>query len=163
VPERPASHAIRPQRFQRCHSRRRGNDGQWSRKRRVARLEACQLPTPHTPARPANVETRGVGQALRLWIAFTPSNGAGGCVPRRWPRLTRIDFRWGRAHPDKVKVREIVRMLKDDGGLLVRTRGSHHQYKHPTKPGLVTIAGNDNDELAPGTLNSILKQAGLKP
>ena len=49
-----------------------------------------------------------------------------------------------------VKVREIVRMLKDGGWLLVRTRGSHHQYKHPTKPGLVTIAGNGNDELAPG-------------
>ena len=78
-------------------------------------------------------------------------------------RLTRIDFRGGRAYPYKVKVREIVQMLKDDGWLLVRTRGSHHQYKHPTKPGLVTIPGNRNDELAPGTLNSILKQAGLKP
>ena len=77
--------------------------------------------------------------------------------------LTRIDFRGGRAYPYKVKVREIVQMLKDDGWLLVRTRGSHHQYKHPTKPGLVTIPGNRNDELAPGTLNSILKQAGLKP
>jgi len=54
-------------------------------------------------------------------------------------------------------------MLEDDGWLLVRTRGSHHQYKHPTKPGLVTIPGNRNDELAPGTLNNILKQAGLKP
>ena len=77
--------------------------------------------------------------------------------------LTRIDFQEGRAYPYKVKVREIVRMLKDDGWLLVRTRGSHHQYKHPTKPGLVTIPGNRSDELAPGTLNSILKQAGLKP
>jgi len=54
-------------------------------------------------------------------------------------------------------------MLKDDGWLPARTRGSHHQYKHPTKPGLVTIPGSGNDELAPGTLNSILKQAGLKP
>jgi len=62
-----------------------------------------------------------------------------------------------------VKVRDIVRMLKDDGWLPARTRGSHHQYKHPTKPGLVTIPGSGNDELAPGTLNSILKQAGLKP
>ena len=78
-------------------------------------------------------------------------------------RLGRIDFREGRAYPCKVKVRDIVRMLKNDGWLLARTRGSHHQYKHPTKPGLVTIAGNGNDELAPGTLNSILKQAGLKP
>ena len=78
-------------------------------------------------------------------------------------RLTRIDLRGWRAYPYKVKVREIVQMLEDDGWLLVRTRGSHHQYKHPTKPGLVTIPGNRNAELAPGTLNSILKQAGLKP
>jgi predicted RNA binding protein YcfA (HicA-like mRNA interferase family) len=62
-----------------------------------------------------------------------------------------------------VKVRDIVRMLKDDGWLPARTRGSHHQYKHPTKLGLVTIPGSGNDELAPGTLNSILKLAGLKP
>jgi predicted RNA binding protein YcfA (HicA-like mRNA interferase family) len=40
--------------------------------------------------------------------------------------------------------------------------GSHRQYKHPTKPGLVTLPGKPGDDLAPGTLNSILKQAGLK-
>jgi len=62
-----------------------------------------------------------------------------------------------------MKVREVVRLLRDDGWVLVRTRGSHHQYKHPTKPGLVTIPGNGNDELAAGTLNSVMKQAGLKP
>ncbi len=53
-------------------------------------------------------------------------------------------------------------MLEQDGWYLVRTRGSHHQYKHLTKPGLVTVPGKPGDELAPGTLNSILKQAGLK-
>ncbi|MGH7801152.1 MAG: type II toxin-antitoxin system HicA family toxin [Thermodesulfobacteriota bacterium] len=53
-------------------------------------------------------------------------------------------------------------MLEQEGWYLVRTRGSHHQYKHPTKPGLVTVPGRPGDELAPGTLNSILKQAGLK-
>ena len=53
-------------------------------------------------------------------------------------------------------------MLEEDGWYLVRTRGSHRQYKHATKPGLVTIAGKSGDELATGTLNSILKQAGLK-
>ncbi|MBV8415188.1 MAG: type II toxin-antitoxin system HicA family toxin [Verrucomicrobia bacterium] len=51
---------------------------------------------------------------------------------------------------------------EDDGWFLVRTRGSHRQYKHARKPGLVTIAGKPGDELAPGTKNSILKQAGLK-
>lgn len=61
-----------------------------------------------------------------------------------------------------VKVREIIKLIEDDGWYLARTRGSHRQYKHPVKSGLVTIAGNSNDDLAPGTLNSILKQAGLK-
>jgi predicted RNA binding protein YcfA (HicA-like mRNA interferase family) len=60
-----------------------------------------------------------------------------------------------------MKVREIVRMLRADGWFLARTRGSHQQYKHPHKPGLVTIAGKPGDDLAPGTLNSILKQAGF--
>ena len=53
-------------------------------------------------------------------------------------------------------------MLDDDGWYLARTRGSHRQYKHPTRPGLVTVAGKPGDDVAPGTLNSILKQAGLK-
>lgn len=61
-----------------------------------------------------------------------------------------------------MKVRDAVRLLTDDGWCLARTRGSHEQYKHPTKAGLVTVAGHPGDELAPGTLNSILKQAGLK-
>jgi predicted RNA binding protein YcfA (HicA-like mRNA interferase family) len=63
---------------------------------------------------------------------------------------------------DCMKVRDALRLLIDDGWFLVRTRGSHQQYKHPTKLGLVTIAGHPGDDLAPGTLNSILKQAGLK-
>lgn len=53
-------------------------------------------------------------------------------------------------------------MIQNDGWELVRTRGSHRQYKHQSKIGLVTIAGKPSDELAPGTFNSILKQAGLK-
>jgi predicted RNA binding protein YcfA (HicA-like mRNA interferase family) len=61
-----------------------------------------------------------------------------------------------------VKVREAIRMIEDDGWYLVATRGSHRQFKHPTKPGRVTVAGKMSDDLAPGTFNSILKQAGLK-
>ena len=61
-----------------------------------------------------------------------------------------------------VKVRDVLRLLADDGWVLVRTRGSDQQFKHPSKTGLVTLAGSSNDDLAPGTLNSILKQAGLK-
>jgi predicted RNA binding protein YcfA (HicA-like mRNA interferase family) len=53
-------------------------------------------------------------------------------------------------------------MLQDDGWFMVATRGSHRQFKHHLKPGRVTVAGEPSDDLAPGTLNSILKQAGLK-
>jgi predicted RNA binding protein YcfA (HicA-like mRNA interferase family) len=60
------------------------------------------------------------------------------------------------------KVREMIKLIEQDGWLLDRTRGSHRQYKHPMKPGLVTIAGKPGDDLARGTENSILKQAGLK-
>lgn len=54
-----------------------------------------------------------------------------------------------------MKVREVIERLEGDGWFLVDTRGSHRQYKHPTKPGRVTVAGKPSDDLAPGTLNSI--------
>jgi predicted RNA binding protein YcfA (HicA-like mRNA interferase family) len=61
-----------------------------------------------------------------------------------------------------LKVREVIRMIKADGWYLIVTRGSHRQFKHPEKKGRITIAGHLSDDLAPGTLNSILKQAKLK-
>jgi predicted RNA binding protein YcfA (HicA-like mRNA interferase family) len=61
-----------------------------------------------------------------------------------------------------MKVREAIRVIEQDGWYRVETHGSHRQYKHARKPGRVTIAGKPSDDLAPGTLNSILKQAGLK-
>ena len=61
-----------------------------------------------------------------------------------------------------VKIKLVLRMLADDGWVLVATRGSHRQYEHPVKRGRVTVAGKDSNDLAPGTFNSILKQAGLK-
>ena len=61
-----------------------------------------------------------------------------------------------------MNVQEVIRMLKQDGWYLVRTKGSHRQFKHPSIKVLITIAGNPHDDIAPGTLNSILKQAGLK-
>jgi predicted RNA binding protein YcfA (HicA-like mRNA interferase family) len=61
-----------------------------------------------------------------------------------------------------MKVKEIIRILEEDGWFLIGTRGSHRQYKHPVRPGRVTVAGKPSDDLAPGTLNSILKQSGLK-
>jgi len=61
-----------------------------------------------------------------------------------------------------MKVAEVLTMLEKDGWDLVRTRGSHRQFRHTSKPGTVTVAGKPSLDLAPGTLNSILKQAGLK-
>jgi predicted RNA binding protein YcfA (HicA-like mRNA interferase family) len=61
-----------------------------------------------------------------------------------------------------MKVAEILRILHEDGWYLVATRGSHRQFKHGSKPGRVTVAGKSSDDLAPGTLNSILRQSGLK-
>jgi predicted RNA binding protein YcfA (HicA-like mRNA interferase family) len=61
-----------------------------------------------------------------------------------------------------MKVNEILMMLKADGWHLAATRGSHRQFKHPIKSGRVTVPGKPSDDLAPGTLNSILKQAQLK-
>ncbi len=61
-----------------------------------------------------------------------------------------------------MKVRDIIKLIESDGWYQVNTRGSHRQYKHSKKAGRVTIAGHLNDDLAPGTLNSILKQAELK-
>ena len=61
-----------------------------------------------------------------------------------------------------MKVREMIRLLEADGWYHIATRGSHRQFKHSTKTGRVTVPGKPGDDLAPGTLNSILKQAGLK-
>ena len=62
-----------------------------------------------------------------------------------------------------MKVREAIRLIEAEGWYLVRTKGSHRQFRHPTRLGLVTVPGHPNDDLAPGTTISILKQAGLKP
>ena len=61
-----------------------------------------------------------------------------------------------------MKVRDAIKLIEQDGWYLARTRGSHRQYKHSSKRGLVTVPGKPGDDLAPGTLDSILKQAGLK-
>jgi predicted RNA binding protein YcfA (HicA-like mRNA interferase family) len=60
-----------------------------------------------------------------------------------------------------VKVRNLIELIENDGWFLVVTRGSHRQYKHPFKPGRVTIAGHSSDEVHPKTLRSILKQAQI--
>lgn len=61
-----------------------------------------------------------------------------------------------------MKVREVIKMLENDGWYHVRTRGSHRQFNHSSKSGVVTVAGKLSQDVPPGTLNAILKQAGLK-
>ena len=61
-----------------------------------------------------------------------------------------------------MKVRDVIARIQADGWTLARTRGSHRHYRHPSKPGIVTVAGHPSVDVPPGTLNSILKQAGLK-
>ena len=61
-----------------------------------------------------------------------------------------------------MKVRDLIKLLKDDGWFIVRTRGSHRQFHHHSKTGTVTVAGKPSVEVPPGTLNNALKQAGLK-
>ena len=61
-----------------------------------------------------------------------------------------------------MKVKDVIKLIEGDGWYLVKTRGSHRQYKHQSKLGRVTIAGKLSDDLASGTQNSILKQANLK-
>lgn len=60
-----------------------------------------------------------------------------------------------------MKFREIEKIILNDGWYLKNIKGSHHQYKHPTKPGKVTIPNHIGD-LDKTTVKSILMQAGLK-
>jgi predicted RNA binding protein YcfA (HicA-like mRNA interferase family) len=60
-----------------------------------------------------------------------------------------------------MKIRDLVRILEADGWFVVRVRGSHRQFHHPTKPGTATVAGAPSAELHPKTLRSILEQAGI--
>jgi predicted RNA binding protein YcfA (HicA-like mRNA interferase family) len=61
-----------------------------------------------------------------------------------------------------VKVREVLRLIRRDGWVLKNQEGSHRQFVHPTKPGKVTIAGHESDEMPPKTQKSIMKQAGIE-
>lgn len=74
----------------------------------------------------------------------------GYCAQQMLPTRTKV-----------MRSREMIRMIEEDGWYLVAVKGSHHQYKHPSKPGRVTIKHPDSD-LPKGTINSILKPAGLK-
>jgi predicted RNA binding protein YcfA (HicA-like mRNA interferase family) len=59
-----------------------------------------------------------------------------------------------------MKVRAVIRLIEADGWRLERHTGSHRQFRHPTKPGTVTVAGKPSADVPPGTLANILRQAG---
>jgi len=61
-----------------------------------------------------------------------------------------------------MKVRDVIKRLEQDGWRVARTKGSHRQFHHATKPGTVTVAGHPSVDIPPGTLNNMLKQAGIK-
>jgi len=61
-----------------------------------------------------------------------------------------------------MKVADLLKLLRDDGWSISRTKGSHRQLKHPTKTGLVTVSGKQSDEIKKGTLGSVKRQSGLK-
>ena len=61
-----------------------------------------------------------------------------------------------------MKVRDLMKLIENDGWRHVSTRGSHRQYKHATKKGRVTVPGHPGDDIHPGTLKSVLMQAGLR-
>lgn len=90
-------------------------------------------------------KTRGLGLGTGQlgYACRVRSTGADGCIWR------------------VPKVRDAIRLIERDGWRLVRTRGSHWHFRHPEKPGIVTVAGRLSKDLALGTWNSILKQADL--
>lgn len=61
-----------------------------------------------------------------------------------------------------MKVRDVIKLIEDDGWFFVRQTGSHRVFRHLVKPGTTTVAGNLGSEIKPGTLASIMRQAGLR-
>ncbi len=59
-------------------------------------------------------------------------------------------------------MKDVIKMVERDGWMMIRTSGSHRHFKHATKLGLETVSGNAHDEMPKGTLNNVLRQAGLK-
>lgn len=63
-----------------------------------------------------------------------------------------------------MKYRDLIKRLEKDGWYLERTTGDHLQYRHPTKPGTITVPGGGKlgRDVPPGTLSGVLRQAGLR-
>ena len=107
------------------------------------------------------------GRALRAYRIACAFGAKRRLVPGRPVSLRTLTFSgrctWSALTTlGSMKVAAILRMLHEDGWYLIATRGSHRQFKHPSRPGRVTVPGKPSDDLAPGTLGSILKQSGLR-
>ena len=98
---------------------------------------------------------------FRRGLGVEGSGGEKSCVPF-FLRTCSFHGFLGILRCMAVSVRQLVRLLEGDGWVEVRQRGSHRQFRHPTKSGTVTVAGKESADVPPGTLNSVLKQAGLK-
>ena len=110
---------------------------------RTAGVEAVLWQTAPLPAHPLSP-----GRSRWSTPGLTASRRPGETSPR--------------GASSEVKVREVIRLLQEDGWTLVVTRGNHRQFKHPTKPGRVTVSGNLGDDMPKGTFGSVTRQAGLK-
>ena len=109
-----------------------------------------------TWARSHNLTT--ANHSRRRWPAWPPNGGSNRLKGSGWTRPSRRTWSgWGLA-----KARDAIRLVERDGWRLVRSRGSHRQYRYPVKPGRVTIPGKPGDDLPSGTWDSIMKQSGLK-
>lgn len=104
----------------------------------------------------------GSGTAPSLKAAATPRATAR-------PKQRGAKYSLGRAVRSRVarcrmpmRVRELIQLLEKNGWKEMRSRGSHRHFKHPEQSSLITVPGSDGKELAPGTLNAILKKSGLK-
>jgi predicted RNA binding protein YcfA (HicA-like mRNA interferase family) len=100
---------------------------------------------------------RGESAQDRPNRAITAADAEDGAAERRREAALTDD---GTLFP--VKVRDLIALIEADGWMQVRTRGSHRQFRHPRKSGTVTVAGRPGVDVPSGTLNSVLKQAGLK-
>jgi predicted RNA binding protein YcfA (HicA-like mRNA interferase family) len=105
-------------------------------------------------------------------VRFQERSSSGICAMRPAPLAPAATANFRRSqrsyeHEDRhrrrpMKVRDILKQLARDGWVLAQQESSHRQFVHPTKPGKVTVAGHPSDEIAPGTLKSIQRQAGIK-
>lgn len=101
-------------------------------------------------------------RALASLQAHHPSDHEANSSPQRHGPSRWLGIKGGACHTGNVKVKDLISLIETDGWRQVRQNGSHRQFHHPTKPGTVTIAGKPSVDVPPGTLGSVLKQAGLK-